>query len=273
MSRRPWWEWDAAELVHAVEFPAGFKADYYEKPHGKDLWRKYLIEGEPVEFSVSDISGAVDDGGKASGMAYKAFQIGLLGVCEIIRGGEWKADPKWFETELKARKLTHQDVWSEKADLGTTIHKALENLCEGNVPKLSDYPTDEQPYIKAICGWFADHDPSVLHQEMLVASRVYGYAGRFDLLYERNGQTVLADLKTAKDIRPSHLIQLAGYSLAMEECGYDRPDRLEVIWAKPDGSYKVFESGATHQQFIHNLNALRGYRAHKQHLELEMAAA
>ena len=266
MARKPWWEWDAAQLVHSTEVPAGFQIDYYEKPHGNDVWRKYLIEGEPVNLSVSDISGAVDDGGKANGMAYKAMQIAVEGVCSVAGEIEdW--DPDKVVSILKARKLTHKDVWSAKADLGTATHDALEKLCAGTVPSLNSYEEEVRPYIKAVCGWFVDNDPKVIDTEFLVASRTWMYAGRFDLLYERNGKRVLCDLKTSASVRPAYLIQLAGYSLALEECGYPPVDRMEVVWAKPDGNYKVVESKATHADFLNQLAAYVSYNEQKAYLE------
>lgn len=267
MPRKPWWEWDAAELKHSTTVPAGFRIDYYEKPHGNDVWRKYLIEGEPVNLSVSDISGAIDDG-KSSGMAYAAGRIWLAGACHLMDTlTVVPADPAELEAELKKRKLLHTDVWGAKADLGTAVHDALEKLCASTVPVLADYEAEVRPYIKAICAWFVDNNPEVIDTEFLVASREWTYAGRFDLLYEQNGQRVLADLKTSKEIRPAYLIQLAGYSLALEECGYPPVDRMEVIWAKPDGSYSVIESHATHQDFLNQLNAYRSYNTHKAYLE------
>lgn len=267
MSRKPWWEWDAAELKHRTKVPAGYSIDYYEKPHGNDVWRKYLIDREPCNLSVSDISQAIDDG-KSSGMAYAAGRIWLQGACLLV--GKHRLDwdnPQAVEAELKERKLLHTDVWGAKADLGTAVHDALEHLCAGTVPSLGNYDAEVRPYIKAICAWFADNDPHVLHTEMLVGSREWKYAGRFDLLYEQNGKRVLADLKTSAKVRPGALIQLAGYSLALEECGYPPVDRKEVIWAKPDGHHKVIESSATHQDFINHIRAYTSFNTHKNLLE------
>lgn len=268
MARRPWWEWDAAELKHSTEVPAGYKIDYYEKPHGNDVWRKYLIEGEALQLSVSDISSAIDDG-KSSAMAWKAGRIWRDGICELVNRQvdmPWD-DPEMVEELLKRSRLRHTDQWDDKADLGTLVHTVLESLCANTVPTLSDFDTDVQPYVRAVCGWYADNDPHVLDTEFLVASREYKFAGRFDLLYEQNGQRVLADLKTSKAVYPSHLIQLAGYSLALEECGYAPVDRMEVIWAKPDGSYKVVDSKATHRDFLNHLAAYCSFNTNKDYLE------
>jgi predicted RecB family nuclease len=108
----------------------------------------------------------------------------------------------------------------------------------------------------------------VVEQEMMVGSKEWGFAGRFDLLYYQNGQLVLGDLKTSKTVQPTHLVQLAAYRLALAECGYEYPvERMEVIWAKPDGSYQVVESKALAGDFLNILAAYRSYNEQQTYLK------
>ena len=36
--------------------------------------------------------------------------------------------------------------------------------------------------------------------------------------------------------------QMGLYALAMEACGLGRPDRLGILWVKPDGEFEFVES-------------------------------
>lgn len=200
-------------------------------------------------------------------MSYSAARIWLAGVATLPSELLTTCDPALWEAELQARNLLHKDEWGAKADLGTAVHNALEALCGGTVPALSDFPVGVRPYVQGVCAWFADNDPEVVETELLVASREHAYAGRFDLLYRQNGQLVLADLKTSKEVRAQYLIQLAAYALAMGECGYGHPDRMEVIHAKPDGSYSVVESTALASDFLDILAAYRAFNANKDALK------
>lgn len=251
------------EPLREITVPAGYTiADF-----GKGRGGGYFIDGEKV-VGVTTALGIID-GGKSGGMAWSAARIWLEGACSLV--GKHRVD--WddvaaVEAELKSRKLLHIHKWGDKADLGTSIHSALELLCDGTVPVLASFPEEERPYIRAICGWYADNDPVVIEQEMMVGSKVHGFAGRFDLLYRQGGQLVLGDLKTSKTVQPTHLVQLAAYRLALAECGYGYGvDRMEVIHARPDGSYGVIESKAIGGDFLNILAAYRSYNSNKDDLK------
>lgn len=246
--------------------PAGWTIQYFEKPWGRGTRRWYEIDGSRVP-SVTEVLGIIDDG-KAGGVAWSAARIWLKGTCELLNvtGSDYTEllDPERLEADLKARKLLHTDVWGDKTDLGSTIHACLEALAADEVPALSTFADDERPYAKAVMDWWSDHDPKVIHTELLVGSRLHGVSGRFDLLYEdAQGQTVLADLKTAASVRPAYAIQLAGYAGCMEECGYGTPDRMEIVHVKPDASYSVVESHAKFEDFLAILDAHRAFHAVK----------
>lgn len=73
---------------------------------------------------------------------------------------------------------------------------------------------------------------AVIDVETFVANTDIGYAGQFDLLYQdqETDETVLADLKTSKDVYEKHLLQLTAYRMAVE-----LPiDRMEVIRINPE---------------------------------------
>lgn len=262
MARKPWWTWDAAELKHSTEVPAGYRIDYYEKPHGNDVWRKYLIDGEPC-VSVTEILGLLDDG-KSGGMAYAAGRIWLKGLCTLVGKVrvDWD-DVRAVEAELKSRKLLHTDVWGEKASTGTDIHTILEELCEGKVPSLADLPPEQRKKAQSLCAFWADHDPDVQHSEILLGSRRNRYSGRCDLIYGRSGKTIALDAKTSAAVRPSYALQLRGYADAYEEGGYGVVDEMEVLWLRDDG-YTVVPCRASSQQWQAIVNAYHAFETVKQ---------
>ena len=78
-------------------------------------------------------------------------------------------------------------------------------------------------------------DPAtVLAIEAFVCNPEHSYAGQFDLLYERDGETILADLKTSSAIRFDHKLQTAAYASAVEHCLDIDVDACEIIRLHPD---------------------------------------
>lgn len=250
------------EPLREITVPAGYTISDFGKGRGGGYW----VDETKVD-GVTTVLGIID-GGKSGGMAWSAARIWLSGAATLPEAVLMARDPKRWEAELSGAKLLHHHKWGDKANLGTSTHNALELLCAGVVPTLASFPEEERPYIKAICAWFVDNDPQVVEQEMMVGSKAHGFAGRFDLLYHQSGQLVLGDLKTSKSVQPTHLVQLAAYALALEECGYEYPvERMEVIHAKPDGSYTVVESKAKPKDFLNILAAYRSYNSQQSYLK------
>jgi hypothetical protein len=79
-------------------------------------------------------------------------------------------------------------------------------------------------------------DPAnVIAVEEYVCEDEHGYAGQYDLLYERaDGTTVLCDLKTSSGIRFDHKLQTAAYAHAVEQSTGRDVDECEIIQLYPD---------------------------------------
>ena len=75
------------------------------------------------------------------------------------------------------------------------------------------------------------HPETTLDVELFVANKQIGYAGQFDLLYEDNGDIVLADIKTSKYVYDKHLVQATAYAYAVDIT----VDRMEILRINPDG--------------------------------------
>jgi hypothetical protein len=126
------------------------------------------------------------------------------------------------------------------ADRGLDVHGALEAYCEtGELPNIADMAPDARPYLSGLAKWLLKYDPTPIHTERIVCHPELAYAGRFDLLAEIGGLTMLCDLKTSRTGQPwpeAHL-QLRGYADAEVAVGEDEPGQLIAVGVSPDGLF------------------------------------
>jgi hypothetical protein len=102
----------------------------------------------------------------------------------------------------------------DAADLGTNIHKAMEDHFQGR-----PYDPAMESYIAPIKKWVVDNRVKFLRHELRLVSREVGYAGTTDALIEKDGVLHVMDLKSRKT-RPDYEItpwakepmQIAAYS-------------------------------------------------------------
>jgi len=154
----------------------------------------------------------------------------------------------------KQRNDNHKEILFYKQNFGTVAHaELLQDLADDMYADIELWSKDEEEskqslkrvgkwercqreleYLKSmweLCKQVANFD--YIHDvETFVVDTDIGYAGQFDLLYEdqQTGETVLADLKTSKDVYDKHLIQLSAYEMAVPM----NIDRLEVIRLNPE---------------------------------------
>jgi len=75
---------------------------------------------------------------------------------------------------------------------------------------------------------------------------------------EIEGRPVLVDLKTSKSGRyDSQHIQLDGYRVALDECGYIVPEEMWILRVGEDGEYEVVQSPVKEGSFISVLNSYK----------------
>lgn len=173
-------------------------------------------------------------------------------------------------------KLTVNHVKSRAADRGTGVHNALEAWAAiGKMPDPNAAPWEEKGYVSGLLAFLKDAALGELKPEMMevtVASIEHGYAGRFDLLARNEkdmrvvtkiypktkpkyttvpaGQRLLIDLKTSKDIYPTHLLQLEAYEGGLVECGYGSTDARAVLHVTADGRYEFRQAKATLADYV-----------------------
>jgi len=138
---------------------------------------------------------------------------------------EWPDNEKKKEI-IKAAKTAHRTKAEEAADIGTIVHDyaylvELGRTREG-LQMLSEH--EENPNwdkinngVKKFEEWHGQNKGETVLLEAIVASIRHQFGGKFDHLSLRNGLLILSDYKTSNGIYVDQFIQLASYSIAIEE--------------------------------------------------------
>jgi len=166
----------------------------YKSPHWKDQLKFKGWRGTLAHFAVLNDLGDISSGAQS--------------YFEDV-GGDYSYEEYWAEYKLKT---------FGEYDGADAFDKAVRGI---------NYFCNEFDDIAEERGITED---SVIEVETYVVDKEYGYGGQYDLLYEnKDGETVLCDLKTSSGIRTDYKLQLAAYANAID---YD-VDRWEVIRIDP----------------------------------------
>ncbi len=111
--------------------------------------------------------------------------------------------------------LTARRNWKnqEAKDLGTAVHAMAELVVKGEpTPPMAEATRKR---VLHYAEWWRNAGWTLRLAEAMVVFPTHRYGGTFDLLaYDRDGKTVLADVKTGKGVYKEVALQLAAYSLA-----------------------------------------------------------
>lgn len=246
--------------------PSGIEIAYYDSIglDGEKQQRRYMVEGERT-VSVSTIAKYIDP--DPTGLLYWASGLTCEGVSQLaVKGGDlaWLNTGPAIQGALRDAELTWTDIRDQAAKRGTAVHeKILAALAtRSKLPDLSALAEEERGYGQAVLRWWNARAPRPILAEQMTASASFGFAGRFDLLCEIDGERVLLDAKTrAKpNARISDHVQLAGYEVANIEAGHGSTLRQVILILGPGGDYLEVDGVAEADDF---LAALSVYRAEK----------
>lgn len=154
---------------------------------------------------------------------------------------------------LALLKGTPDRVWDVKKQLGSDVHKAVEQALDGwdivDTDKVIDIDNiDLLPWVGAAITFMQDQVSKLLFTEITVFNRTYKYAGTCDAIVTLNdGRTAIVDWKSGS-IWPEASLQLSAYANA-EFIGHDdgTPEDLPefdlgiVVHLPGDGTYKAYE--------------------------------
>ena len=180
--------------------------------------RRYTVDGAQYP-SVTTVLGVM----AKDGLQWAAETLTVEAMLELARNDVPLAELDVEKALLIAEQLElrFRQIWDAKAEIGTAMH--------------------ELPLETWLPGF------EVIQNEVMVASKHHGFAGRFDYFGRYEGRLVRLDIKTTEKIdrykdgrakRPynEHLAQLGGYEIAAAECGYPTADLSGVLRVTRDGS-------------------------------------
>ena len=139
----------------------------------------------------------------------------------------------------------------DAADLGTDIHKALENHFQGQ-----PYDPSMEVYVSPVKEWVAKNGIKFIKHELRLVNPIVGYAGTTDALVEKDGVLHILDYKSRKT-KPEYKItpwskepmQIAAYAaIAGARRGVNlyisttEPGRIGEAWYEESQIDKEFEA-------------------------------
>lgn len=235
--------------------PSGIVLRFYDKAHRYKMGR----DEDSMEFypSVTTVIGK----GVPKDLTGWGQKVGIEACLELAKEDNMNAIPDSYEVIVAEAKMRNLLWWQQRnkaADRGVGAHDVFEGLSAGEVPDLGDVDEQWRGHAQAVFSFWSDHDPTPIVSEILVGSLKHGFCGRLDAVLEIDGRPVLVDLKTSKSGRyDSQHIQLDGYRVALDECGYVVPEEMWVLRVADNGEYEVVESPVKEGSFVRVLESYK----------------
>jgi len=159
--------------------------------------------------------------------------------------------PHLLETvgpEGVVRALTARGAWQrdEAAALGTEVHHLADQLAQV-LPLPETISPIAAVYARHYLAWWQSSGWTLRASEAMLVNPELGYGGTLDLLCrDRDGRTVLADIKTGRAVYHETALQLAAYGMAelieapeIGLCTMPAVDRYVVVHVTGDGVREV----------------------------------
>lgn len=99
----------------------------------------------------------------------------------------------------------------EACDIGTQVHKAIENYIKHGKDLSGDLPEQVQHGFLAFLEWEEKNKAEWLDSELELFDSENGYAGTCDVILKMNGNVYLVDFKTSKAVYDEYKTQIAAY--------------------------------------------------------------
>jgi len=158
-------------------------------------------------------------------MAWAARQTAEAAVAMTIGGetegtfvpGYLKALIDTVGQEGAVKALTSRSGWKRDtaARLGTAVHSLADDLLNDR-PWPNTVDDTARAYASRYADWWQASGWSLRLTEAAVVHPLIGYGGTFDILAkDRDGQTILADIKTGRAVYREAVLQLAAYGMAL----------------------------------------------------------
>lgn len=135
---------------------------------------------------------------------------------EDLKSGKISLEKLNINEVLYGAKKAHQDIKDKAAELGSAIHKWVEQFIKGEKPQMPDDPIILGG-VNSFLKWIDENKVKFLDSEKIVYSKKYDYCGIVDIVANVNGQLCICDIKTSKAIYDEMRLQVAAYMQAEQE--------------------------------------------------------
>lgn len=183
------------------------------------------------------------------------FMPSVTWICSYYPKGawftKWVAEKGYDEAEAIKR---------EAGDKGSKVHKAISDILMGQTIKIdSKYSANgEEPVeltaieyeaVMSFVNWLNMTQPEVLAIDYTLVNPEAGYAGTIDMKLRINGEIWIVDIKTSKDVYPSHELQVSAYKkadpevqkIAILQVGYTK-NKAKFKFTEIEDKYPLFEA-------------------------------
>ena len=177
--------------------------------------------------SVTTITGQIDN---PDPLIYWAVNCALKYIENSLdEDGEFMDDCT-IEDVLKEAKFKWREVGKEAMDIGSEIHKLIENYIKFGKDAVGKLRPEVENGFLAFLEWEEHNVIKWIQSEQSVFSLEYGFAGTLDataVLYnpefpgdKNQGMNYVIDFKSSKDFYQGYGMQVCGYRLAVLEHGF-----------------------------------------------------
>lgn len=233
----------------------------------RDQWHRYWWTDSDGKVgplpSVTSITGLQDSLGGADNLMRWGAGIAL----DYYE--EHRADSTTLELAayLPALKVNALAAMKGPANLGSDVHEQVRRCIQGETLSLTP---ESAPNIGQFAAFLAKERPEFLYAEETILNLDMGYGGQFDIIAALRGSTGLVDVKSGK-IKPSHRLQLAGYSEpdvfigrsgTAERIALPAIEKFYILALRPDG-YELVEQRITKADREHWRDLVEFYRKAK----------
>jgi len=166
-------------------------------------------------------------------------------------------DRVWLERIIDKAKNKTEEVKKDAGLVGTVVHGLIEDFLQGKkIPNQSDEKVVN--CWNLFLDWWNKQEYEVVELEKKIFSKKYNYAGTLDLvLKDKQGNLILADIKTSNQISFDYTLQLNAYKEAYEEETKTKISKgLIIRLPKKDGKIEVKELPLNKQMFNAFLGAM-----------------
>jgi hypothetical protein len=210
--------------------------------------------------SVTTVIGVLDKSGPLVGWAKRETAACAVRNLDMLVGMRATGGDAAATDWLKKIPDYQRDT---AADIGTRIHRLVEQLARGTEPEVT---AEEPPFVDGYRRFLAAYQPRFLAVEEMVASLRHRYAGTLDAIAVIGGETFLLDVKSGAGVYPETALQLAGYANAdfigrpgtPRRFRLPRASRFGVVHVRPEGA-RLIEYRVGRDTFAAFLEARRLY--------------